>query len=102
MKSDTTRFFRPAALLAATVLGGMALTGCQSNPEDVSYGAIKRNLTPELITMHERHVDADRNIAVANNQNMRMLFEDLGRFFNVDHPSRLRPSSPVFTSGNPR
>ena len=94
--------FRISSLCAIALVGHLALTGCQSSPDDVSYGAIKRDLTPELITMHETHVDADRNMRTAGNQNLRMMFEDLGRFFLLDNPSTLRPNDPIFTSGNPR
>ncbi len=84
------------------LIGTICLIGCSSNPERVSYGAITHNLTPELRGMQERPIDISRNMRVAQNQNWRMLSDDLGRVFYTDHPSRLSPYPIVDTSGNPR
>ena len=89
--------------LALTVLAGCAaaLAGCSST-DNVSYNAITWNLTPELHGMSERGVDANRHLATTNNANVRMFFDDVGRTFYTDHPSRLSPMPVVYTSGNPR
>jgi len=86
-------------LLAATI----TLTGCQksSTEEDVSYFAITRNLTPELLTLSERPIDVDRNMAVQRNQNYRMFWGDLGRFIYTDRASDLSPYPIQRTSGIP-
>lgn len=85
-------------------LGGAVLVGCSSpsSPYDVSFDAIRGNLTPELRAMTDRLVDEQRNMAVAHNQNDRMFYDDLGRAFYTDHPSRLSPYPITYTSGNPR
>ncbi len=73
---------RILAGLILGALGGAVLVGCSSghsSPYDVSFNAIRGNLTPELQAMTDRPVDEQRNMAVANNQNKRMFFDDLGR-----------------------
>ena len=52
--------------------------------------------------MTDRLVDEQRNMAVAFNQNDRMFYDDLGRAFYTDHPTRLSPYPITYTSGNPR
>ncbi|HLO41957.1 MAG TPA: hypothetical protein VK176_13105 [Phycisphaerales bacterium] len=66
--------------------------GCSS--QDYSHEAaaeIRDNPTPDLDTMYQRRVDMDNTIAVTNDENGRMLNEDLGRFWLLDRPSRLSP-----------
>ena len=77
------------------------LVGCQSNPNDVSFDAITGNLTPELQTLTERPSDVHRNIAVSNNQDLRMFSEDFGRLWLTDGPSMLSPYPIINSSGNP-
>ena len=85
-------------------LGGAVLVGCSrpSSPYDVSFDAIRADLTPELLAVSDRPVDEQRNLAVTNNQNLRLMFDDLGRAFYTDHPTRLSPYPITYTSGNPR
>jgi hypothetical protein len=84
----------------ATSVAVVALAGC-AGPNDVSFNAIKNDLTPHLLGLTERDVDAERNIAVISNQNNRMLWGDLGRAFLWDRPSRLSPYDIISTSGQP-
>ena len=80
-----------------------AVAGCQvSNPGDVSFDAIRYDPSPELQGLLDLPVDAQRNLAVSNNQNWRMMMDDLGRMLYTDHPSRLSPYPITYTSGNPR
>lgn len=90
--------FRVASASAVAVV---ALAGCSSDPNDVSFDAITSDLTPHLLGLTERDVDADRNIAVITNQNYRMMWGDLGRAFLWDRPSRLSPYDIISTSGQP-
>jgi hypothetical protein len=73
----------PAFLLIAAA----SVTGCQSNPNDVSFNTVKGNLTPELQTLDE------------SNQDFRMFWSDLGRAFYTDRPSYLSPMPVVATGG---
>ena len=88
-----------AILLAALAIG---LGGCDNNGEDVSYGAIVSDLSPELLSLSERPVDYHRHIMSTADSNARMLFGDLARTFYTDHPSRLTGYPVVSPSGNPR
>ena len=88
----------PAVLLLAAA----SLTGCKSNPEDVSFNTVKGNLTPELQTLDESNRDVDRNLAVNFNQDLRMFWMDVGRTFYTDRPSYLSPMPVVATGGQPR
>ncbi len=90
-----------AHLSAAAMLTALA-AGCQTDPNDVSFYAIRHSLTPELRGAVDTHDDADRHLAVTNNMNSRLLMDDLGRMFYTDHPSRLSPLPIAYTSGNPR
>ena len=84
-------------------VAAVALVGCsQQNPDWVSYESISDNLTPELQTLTERPIDVDVNMAVAGNQTWRMIWEDMGRAWYSDHPSRLTPYPITYTSGKPR
>ncbi|MBL8764620.1 MAG: hypothetical protein JNM07_10170 [Phycisphaerae bacterium] len=81
---------RTAAPLAATVVVGLA-GGCQSESER-QLAEIRRNPTPELDTLSQRHDDIDNTLTVMADENFRMLNEDLGRFWLLDRPSRLSPT----------
>lgn len=92
-----------AALLCAgigVVCGGM-LGGCRSDKDYYSYKAISGNLTPELQGISERQVDVDRNLAVNQNADIRLMWSDLGRVWFTDNPSTLSPLWTVSTSGQP-
>ncbi len=94
---------RILAGLTLGALGAAVLVGCSSSsPYDVSFGAITGNLTPELQGTTDRPVDDERNLAIANNMNLRLMNDDLGRALYTDHPSRLSPYPITYTSGNPR
>lgn len=93
---------RTLTVLSTALLSPVLLSGCASDPMDVSYGAISRNLSPELRTSHERPVDADINLAVTKNIEWRMFWDDLGRTFYTDNATRLRPAPTINASGNPR
>ncbi len=73
-------------------LAMLAAGGCASS--DYSYDAaaeIRADATPELDTLYQRRVDMDNTIAVTMDENGRMFNEDMGRFWLLDHPSRLSP-----------
>lgn len=90
--------------LAGLAASALVLTGCSSSNavNDVSFGAITGNPTPELQNTSERPSDMDRNYAVARNVNRRGFWNDLGRAFYVDHPSWMSPYPITRTSGIPR
>ncbi len=67
------------------------------NPTQV----VIRNPTPELMGMSERPIDVERNMAVVGNQNLRLMWGDLGRIWLFDQPSQLSPWNTISTSGQP-
>ena len=91
-------------IVAALALGAALLAGCQgkSDPNNVSYASISGDLTPALRSTTERPVDVDRNMSATNDTNFRMMWDDLGRVWYTDHPSRLTPLPIAPTSGKPR
>jgi hypothetical protein len=95
---------RTVAKLAAASLAGCLLAGvgCAADPMATDFKSVKSNLTPELMTISERKVDVERNLATAENQNYRMFWNDLGRMMYVDRPSILSPYFIIPTSGQPR
>jgi len=74
-----------AAALAA--LAGMAgPAGCSKHQQ------IRTRPTPELWSLHARPTDANNQIAVTANENWRMFWEDMGRLWLLDRPTRLTPA----------
>jgi hypothetical protein len=74
-------------LAAVALLGAGALCGCTGSgaraSNDPETQQIRRNPTPELTTLYQSDDD------IQNNENKRMLNQDLGRVFFFDRPSRL-------------
>ena len=78
--------------LAAVTLAAVcvaALTACQSGGPFGRDARIRANLTPELATLDQTHIDTRNSYALMSNENLRMLNDDLLKFFYLDRPSRL-------------
>lgn len=91
--------------LVTAAIVGIVFTGCETTPEDiseltpeerealveesVSMRAILTDLTPELLTMYERHADSEIQINRTFNLNIRQFWQDWGRALLLDRPSRL-------------
>ncbi|MEE2973056.1 MAG: hypothetical protein VX672_08015 [Planctomycetota bacterium] len=89
-------------VLAVPTLASLTMIGgCSSDPSDVSFDAITSDLTPHLTGLTEQDVDIQRNMAVITNQNLRMMYGDLGRAMLWDAPSSLSPYDVINTSGQP-
>ena len=92
---------RIGTCFAAVLAAGLSV-GCASHDiNDVSYKSVRRHLTPELQTSIERPIDVDRNLAVTDNLNLRMMMDDLGRAYYSDRPTRLTPFPIMKSSGQP-
>jgi len=89
------------AAIAGAGLAAVALTGCATDPNDVTLHDVTWNMTPEVLTLNQRPEDVYRHMAYTNDVNGRMFFEDWGRFWYTDHPSRLNPIEIVSISGKP-
>ena len=73
------------AMAGACVLA--ALSGCSSS--NSRYEQVKADPTPNIDTLYERPEDVDNAIVVTVDENSRMFWQDLGRVFLFDRPSRL-------------
>jgi hypothetical protein len=82
---------RLSCLALATVAACLAGCSSSNSPSSVSYSAIRNDLTPELATIAQRPIDVDKDLALTDNFNLRMLGSDLGRVFYTNRPSRLSP-----------
>jgi hypothetical protein len=85
------------ALLMLFMLGGCA----SSNPNNVSIGSIRGNLTPELRGTTETSYDIANNMAIIGNIQFRQASDDLGRIFLFDQASTLSPYPIVPTGRDP-
>lgn len=72
---------------AAALLAFAALTGCESTGID----AVRADPTPALETLSQREDDVNNAMTVTADENWRMFWQDLGRAFLFDRPSRLTP-----------
>jgi len=74
-------------LIAAAVLvcGLAGFAGCSSSRHE----EIMADPTPNLDTLHQRPEDIDNAMTVTFDENGRMFWQDLGRFWLTDRPSRL-------------
>lgn len=76
---------RTAALLSLVTLA--TLGGCETS----RYQQVKDDATPNLDTLHQRPEDVDNALVTTFDENGRMFWEDLGRAFYTNRPSRLTP-----------
>lgn len=90
---------------ATAVLSSLALlalaTGCSSERKGTDLASIKGNLTPELEATSERGADMEVNWAMNADQDLRGVWNDLGRFWLTDKPSQLSPYPIMPTGGQP-
>jgi hypothetical protein len=87
-------------LLAVAALVAVP-TGCNNQP-NVRYKHITSDLTPEMKGLSERPTDDHSAFANASTQDLRMMWDDIGRALYLDTPSRLHPFPVINASGQPR
>lgn len=85
----SSRISRPSLALAV-IAGAALLVGCTSS-SDRRASQIRGDLTPELKTLGKRPDDVKNSLAIYFNEMERMMYQDLGRAFYTDRPSRLTP-----------
>lgn len=68
--------------------GAFVLSGC-NNTGNARLDEVRSDPTPDLVTLSQRDVDIDNAMVVTFDENGRMLWQDLGRMWLVDRPSRL-------------
>ena len=94
-----------SALLVMLSIATLLLAGCghgaKADSDDVRYGAILTNLTPELAGLATTQNNNRGNSAVVGNINMRLFVDDWNRIWLMDRPSALSPYPTVSTSRDP-
>ena len=82
---STHRMTLPVAATLAT--GLLLLSGCRSG----TTAAIYHDPTPAIDTLSETDFEVKNSLVITRENNFRMVWEDLGRLWLVDRPSRLSP-----------
>mgnify|MGYP001192678175 CR=1 FL=1 len=78
---------RTRLVLVSALVAGVALaSGCSNDRRAVE---VRNNLTPELKNLHDRPEDVKNSLAIYFNEMDRMFWQDVGRAFYTDRPSRL-------------
>jgi hypothetical protein len=85
-----------------TLVTGLAVVvgGCASKP--TMFDEVASDLSPNTRGAIERPIDIDAHLAYMKDMNYRSAWDDLGRIFYTDHPSRLSPFPITYGSGQPR
>ena len=74
--------------VAAALAGGLLLlSGCRSG----TTAAIYHDPTPALDTLSQTDFEVKNALVNTRETNFRMVWEDLGRMWMLDRPSRLSP-----------
>jgi hypothetical protein len=87
----TTRVPR-IVCLALGCAAAATLVGCTTAGSRADYAQAERiraDLTPELDTLYQRPDDMSNAMTIMADENGRMFWQDLGRVFYTDRPSRL-------------
>ncbi len=87
MRSKT---FARLTIVSAFALAG-SLVGCASYDGDDGgrHSDVQDDITPELMSQAQRHIDVDDDIYATWNANPRMMWADLHRLMLNDRPSLL-------------
>jgi hypothetical protein len=78
-------------LLATALLAGVAISSGCSSSKDKRVSGLRKDPTPDMSTLYQRQDDVDNALAVYFNEMDRMFWQDMGRAFYTDRPSRLTP-----------
>ncbi len=80
---------RLVTVCSAMLLGAAAsMSGCMFTG-DSQLNEVRSDPSPNIDTLHQRPVDVDNAMVVTADENGRMFWEDLGRVWLTDRPSRL-------------
>jgi hypothetical protein len=74
---------------ACGLVSAAALVGCSGNGPAARDAAVRANPTPELQTLQQRPIEVDNAMVLTSDENLRMAWQDLGRMWLTDRPSRL-------------
>ncbi len=81
---------RPSFAILGTVslFGAALLSGCSFTNND-RLNEVRDDPSPNIETMSQRQEDIDNAMTVSIDENGRQFWEDMGRVWMVDRPSRL-------------
>lgn len=88
----TARVPRTILCLALGCLGAASLVGCTTASSSANHAqaeSLRADLTPELDTLYQRPDDMSNAMTIMADENGRMFWQDMGRVFYTDRPSRL-------------
>ncbi|HET9185130.1 MAG TPA: hypothetical protein VFN82_03215 [Solirubrobacterales bacterium] len=74
---------------ACGLVSTAALVGCSGSGPAGRDAAVRANVTPELQTLYQRPIEVDNRMVLTSDENLRMAWEDMGRMWLFDRPSRL-------------
>jgi hypothetical protein len=73
---------------ALLLVAGASMSGCMFTG-DPQLDEARSDPSPNLQTLHQRPTDVDNAMVVTFDENGRMFWEDMGRLWLTDRPSRL-------------
>lgn len=78
---------RSLAIITGVAALAALLSGCSSG--DARLDAVRADPSPNIDTLYQRPADVQNSMTVTFDENGRMFWQDMGRVFMTDHPSRL-------------
>ena len=79
---------RIALVLGGLLLAGLgSLSGCGTG--DSRLDEVRADPSPNIDTLYQRPEDIDNTMTVTFDENFRMFWQDLGRVWMTDRPTRL-------------
>jgi hypothetical protein len=79
---------RKLIVVGTLLLSGGLFVGCSSTG-NAQLDEVRDDPSPTVDTLYQRSVDIDNKIAYTFDENGRMFWEDMGRLWLTDRPSRL-------------
>jgi hypothetical protein len=91
-----------ALRLTATMFAFALLVSLVACSKKTQQQEIIGDLSPEMQATAQRPDDVNTNFAYMTNTDMRGFWDDLGRVFYTDHPTKLSPYPIAEMSGSPK
>lgn len=67
----------------------VCLAGCANTNDYPGHTEVANDITPDMLSLSKRPIDANNTMRLTNNENYRMMWDDLGRLTLLNRPSRL-------------
>jgi uncharacterized lipoprotein YajG len=72
-------------------MAAVCLAGCANTSNYPGHSEVANDITPDILSLSKRPIDANNTMRLTNNENYRMMWDDLGRLSLLNRPSRLSP-----------